>query len=145
MGLDLYLNLPITECPGSGTSLSCSSSSPSLSLSLIITDLGEGGKAPRGRHIRSMIYYKYAASAGPGCYKYAAPTGLGGGLQTCCYKYAALTGLGRPSPKSVIIKFKFTFTDRVTSPKSVIIRYIKFIQLHRTGGTFRMFRDFPIC
>ncbi|QTA88181.1 helix-turn-helix domain-containing protein [Desulfonema magnum] len=38
-----------------------------------------------------------------GHYKYAAPPGLGRGMQTC-YKYAALTGLGRPSPKSVIIR-----------------------------------------
>ncbi|QTA91866.1 Uncharacterized protein dnm_079400 [Desulfonema magnum] len=44
------------------------------------------------------------AAYSPGCYKYAAPTGLGGYLQTCCYKYAALTGLGRSSPKSVIIR-----------------------------------------
>ncbi|QTA85112.1 hypothetical protein [Desulfonema magnum] len=38
------------------------------------------------------------AAYSPGCYKYAAPTGLGGGLQTCCYKYAAPTGLDRPPP-----------------------------------------------
>ncbi|QTA87565.1 Uncharacterized protein dnm_035990 [Desulfonema magnum] len=55
--------------------------------------MGEAGKAPWGRHVCSKL-----------CCEYAAPTGLGGGLQTCCYKYAAPTGLGRPSPKSVIIR-----------------------------------------
>ncbi|QTA91342.1 Uncharacterized protein dnm_074070 [Desulfonema magnum] len=73
-----------------------------MQLFLIITDLGDAGKAPRGRHVCSIHHAGQAR----------------GVLQTCCHKYAALTRLGRPSPKSVIIRIVFSIGQSDPAPQT---------------------------